>query len=161
MRVENAMRPPRPPIEYRPPMRDVVPQPDCKTSEVTDENAELKAMALLRDATGEEAILSLLALDYFRVEGKHGEYRIHLHGGITLHRKEVIGPKTRPTVWWLCVQPLTEEYLPNGDRLLTLYTILTQDEDEFLRKANFRSVFTEDELQCVEHPLEGESIRRW
>lgn len=115
-----------------------------KASTQEYEEAQIKAMTLLKDSIGDENFMCLVAIGYFSVTGKHGKYDIPLSGNVKLHTEAKIGEKTRPVTWFLCAG-VEKSNLPEGDYILARYLAITGDEDNFIKTANFRNVETKDE----------------
>lgn len=112
-----------------------------------DEEAEIKAMTLLKKKIGETNFIKLVALGYFEVKGKYGIYHLGW-GEINLHRFDTIGKKIRPLIWTLCVDASKDiGYIPKGDRIFTFYFSITENEEKFIQESNFRFVITKDEFE--------------
>ena len=120
---------------------------EAKQSFKIDEEAEIKAMTLLKKEIGEKSFIKFIALGYLEVKGKYGTYRISRDNNIYLYKDDIIGKKKRPLIYNLCVSlPQDKNYLPQGDRLLSFYLLIKNDEDKLIETANFRFVSTTDEF---------------
>jgi len=127
-----------------------------KASKQEYEEAQIKAMILLKESIGEGKFMCLVGIGYFSVTGKYGKYDIPMSGNVKLHTEAKIGEKTRPLTWFLCAG-VEQTNLPTGDYILARYLAITGDEDNFIKTANFRSVETEDEyMESV--PRDGEGV---
>ena len=119
---------------------------DVKQPYKTNDEAEIKAMLLLKKKIGEKQFIKLVATDHFEIKGKYGTYALNW-GSILLQRFDKIGKKTRPLIYTLCINTSPKiGYLPKGDKLLSLYLDITENEDKFIETANFRNVQTTDEF---------------
>ena len=112
-----------------------------------NEEAEIKAMTLLKKKIGEAKFIKFAAIGYIEIKGKYGTYKLGL-GNVELHRFDKIGKKTRPLIYGLCVDISPKIHnIPKGDRILSLYLSITENEEEFIKTANFRFVTTNDEFR--------------
>lgn len=117
-----------------------------KAAEPHNEEAEIKAMALLKKKIGEQKFIKFVAVGYIEIKGKYGVYKIRKNEEIELHKFDIIGKKKRPLFYGLCIDVSKKAgYIPQGDKTLTLYLSITEDEDKFIETANFRRVRTKDE----------------
>lgn len=119
---------------------------ESKTIQRNDE-AEIKAMTLLKNKIGEEQFIKLIAVGYIEIKGKYGLYKINDNTAI-LERTDKIGKKVRPLIWTLCINvSIKTGYIPLADKILSLYLSIKENEDKFIETANFRFVNTKDEFQ--------------
>lgn len=108
-----------------------------------------KAMELLRKQIGDVNYHALMHKGYFTFLGRYGLYYFHNRkdAGVELQQDIVIGHKTRTVKWQLCVNSVIET-MPLGDIILSRYLECKNNEDNFIKTANFRQVATEDEYEA-------------
>lgn len=121
---------------------------ECESSRSlkSNENSEanIKAYMLLKETIGDVDFMDLVANKAFTIKGKYGIYSINMKCKVSLYQDIVVGPKVRPVKWSVCVDS-KDCNLPEGDKILSLYLAITNDEENFIKNANFRSVETIDE----------------
>lgn len=109
--------------------------------------SEEKAMELLKKQIGHVNYHALEHKGYFTFLGKYGLYYFHKRktDAVELEQDITIGSlKTRTVRWQLCVNS-TIENMPLGDVILSRYLECKNNEDNFIKTANFRKAITEDE----------------
>lgn len=118
-----------------------------------------KAMELLKKQIGDVNYHALMHKGYFTFLGRYGLYYFHRRkdAGVELQQDIIIGPKTRTVKWGLCVNSVIET-MPLGDIILSRYLECKNNEDNFIKTANFRNAATEDEYDA--HRPEQPVIRR-
>ena len=120
--------------------------------------ANIKAYVLLKETIGDDNFMNLVANKTFTIKGKYGIYSINMLCKVNLYQDIVVGPKIRPVSWSLCIGSENRN-LPEGDRILSLYLAITNDEENFIKNANFRNVDTVDEYnQMSEDRGEDEDV---
>jgi len=107
--------------------------------------ANIKAYVLLKETIGDDNFMNLVANKTFTIKGKYGIYSINMLCKVNLYQDIVVGPKIRPVSWSLCIGSENRN-LPEGDRIVSLYLAITNDEENFIKNANFRNVDTIDEF---------------
>jgi len=122
------------------------PTEEAKQCVEIDTETKIKALTLLKGIIGEELFIRLIASDFLEIRGKYGTYEIYRNGAIHLKRQDIIGNKIRPLEYRLCIEiGNKEKSLCEGDRILSLYFSIINDEEKFIETANFRNVSTIDE----------------